>query len=50
MKILQFFRSTDTHCSSNIFFTFGAKVIQTLLKGISEKEHNDMEFQILKYA
>lgn len=32
---------------------FEAKVIQTFelhLKDISEKEHNDMEFQILKYA
>lgn len=29
---------------------FGPKVIQTNLKGITEKEQNDTEFLILKYA
>lgn len=29
---------------------FGAKVIQTHLKGITEIEQNDTEFPILKYA
>lgn len=37
-------RGLYTHYFSKIFFMFGAKVLQTHLKGITEK--NDMAFLI----
>ena len=36
--------------SSNIFFIFGAKVIQMHFKGTADMGQSDMEFLILKYA